>query len=274
MGQTQTKYAALVQDEDTLTGHNDTQPKLSVETTALYRVLRWAVVVIVLCSIVDFLLLVYLGLRYTQNIGSTSDAMETRSSYINFDLLYSNASVQRPRHDPIVNHGRDFVQVSSIEPHRAYPLYGDLVMTEIGPVPPLNRHLLVTSQILTIVQFRVVDYGMESCSLAITIPPKNDSVSIISSALDSPVSLEVWTLPIKHKLNLGKLTWATRPQPRTHVGTLVISHGATYHMSRFECRSGSYQTFELSCSSPDCHIDIMGIGKGQSGLYMYQYETI
>jgi hypothetical protein len=271
MGQTQAKYVALVEDaEDSLIGHNNT--RLTGRATSLYRLLRWAVIVIVLCSIVDFLLLVYLGLRHTQNNGSA--LMETRSSYINFDLLYSNTSVHRTRHDPIVNHGRDFVQVSSTEPYRAYPLYGDLVLTEIGPVPPFTRHLLVTSQISTIAQFRVIDYGMESCSLAITTPPKNDTAGIISSSLDLPVSLEVWTLPTKHKLDLAKLTWATRPQPRTHVGTLAISHGATYHMPRFECRSGSYQTFELSCSSPNCHIDIMGVGKGQSGLYMYQYETI
>lgn len=125
--------------------------------------------------------------------------------------------------------------------------------------------ILMESKISTIAQFRVIDYGMESCSLAITTPPKNDTASIISSSLDLPVSLEVWRLATKHKLDVARLTWATRPQPRTHVGTLAISHGTTYHMPRFECRSGSYQTFELSCSSPNCHIDIMGVGKGQSG---------
>lgn len=211
--------------------------------------------------------------------------METRSPYINFDLLYSNTTAQRTRHDPIVNHGRDFVQISSTEPHRAYPYYGDLVLTEVGPVPPLTRHLLVTPEVSsnfkfyiyppilmeckvsTIAQFRVVDYGMESCSLAITTPPQNDSATTISSSLDLPVSLEVWTLPAKHKLDLARLTWTTRPQPRAHLGTLTITYGNTYHIPRFECRSGSYQTFELSCSSPDCHIDIMGVGEGKSGKY-------
>jgi hypothetical protein len=111
----------------------------------------WVMIVVLFCSVVDLVVL----FQYAPNLrprrfataGSIEHAMEMRSTYIGFDRLYKNSSFQSSKHNPIVNHVHDLAHVSSKEPHRVYPLYDALVPSEIGPVPPYGRHLLVNSEV-------------------------------------------------------------------------------------------------------------------------------
>jgi len=267
------EYAALLQDED------PTAKEIASATTRstfrLERLVRIATTIIVLCTVIDVLLLAYLGVQQhlanqTTNLDEQED-LEIRSPYVNLAELYSQTSLKSSKHDPIVNHARAFVQISSTEPHKVFPPYGLMRPIADGMVPEYQRHLLVTPTISTIAQFRIADFGMENCSLSITVPPRADSDDHIH---DEPANLDIWSLPVKKKLDMQKLSFATRPTGGTFFGSLPVSFGETHRLSGYRCLSGSYQTFEFRCSTPGCKIDVMGNGDQASGLYMYQYQTI
>lgn len=115
----------------------------------------------------------------------------------------------------------------------------------------------------TVAQFRVADFGMENCSLSITVPPRADSEDHIS---DEPATLDIWSLPVTKKMDMQKLSWANRPTSGTLLGSLPVSFGETHRLPGYHCLSGSYQTFEFRCSTPGCKIDVMGNGDKASGL--------
>ncbi|KAF8876529.1 hypothetical protein CPB84DRAFT_1852940 [Gymnopilus junonius] len=55
---------------------------------------------------------------------------------------------------------------------------------------------------------------------------------------------------------------------------MLVSYDTTVEMNKFPCKSQSYQTFEITCSLPNCNVDIMGIDEECSGLYLQQYQTL
>ncbi|KAJ7454831.1 hypothetical protein FB451DRAFT_1184668 [Mycena latifolia] len=241
----------------------------------LERLVRVAIIVIACCTIIDVLLVMYLGIQhYSTNRNAANaepDDLELRSPYVNLAELYSQTSLKSSKHDPIVNHARAFVQISSTEPDQIFPPYGLMRPVADGMVPEYQRHLLVTPTISTIAQFRVADFGMENCSLSITVPPRNESDGHLA---DEPATLDIWSLPVTKKMNMQKLSWATRPTSATFFGSLPVAFGETRRLPGYRCPSGSYQTFEFRCSTPKCKIDIMGSGDKASGVYMYQYQTV
>ncbi|KAJ7844411.1 hypothetical protein B0H14DRAFT_997040 [Mycena olivaceomarginata] len=267
------EYASLLQDEDS--SAKEIASATSRSAFRLERLVRVATTIIVLCTVIDMLLLLYLGVHQhsaNKTAGSEDhDDLEIRSPYVNLASLYSQTSLQSSKHDPIVNHARAFVQISSTEPHKVFPPYGLMRPTGDGMVPEYQRHLLVTPTISTVTQFRVADFGMENCSLSITVPPRADSEDHIH---DEPATLDIWSYPLTKKLDMQKLSFATRPTGGTLLGSLPVSFGETHRLPGYRCLSGSYQTFEFRCSTPECKIDVMGDGDRASGLYVYQYQTV
>jgi hypothetical protein len=73
------------------------------------------------------LLLLYLGIQHhsaNRRAGHEEEDLEIRSPYVNLAELYSQTSLKSSKHDPIINHARAFVQISSTEPHKVFPPYG------------------------------------------------------------------------------------------------------------------------------------------------------
>ncbi|KAJ7914874.1 hypothetical protein B0H13DRAFT_2001459 [Mycena leptocephala] len=267
------EYAALLQDEDAAaTKEIAFSPPRS--GSGLERLVRIATIIIVLCTVIDMLLLLYLGIQHhsaNRRAGHEEEDLEIRSPYVNLAELYSQTSLKSSKHDPIINHARAFVQISSTEPHKVFPPYGLMRPIADGMVPEYQRRLLVTPTISTVAQFRVADFGMENCSLSITVPPRTDSTDLMS---EEPATLDIWSLPVNKKMDMQKLSWATRPTGGTFFGSLPVSFGETHRLPGYQCLSGSYHTFEFRCSTPGCKIDVMGNGDNASGLYMTQYQTI
>ncbi|KAI0056957.1 hypothetical protein BV25DRAFT_1974608 [Artomyces pyxidatus] len=54
---------------------------------------------------------------------------------------------------------------------------------------------------------------------------------------------------------------------------LTASFNRTHQLPSFSYRSGSYQTFELTCAVPGCGLDITALSQSAVGLYMLQYQT-
>ncbi|KAH7918120.1 hypothetical protein BV22DRAFT_1025126 [Leucogyrophana mollusca] len=247
------------------------------QSFSAHFVTRWAIIVIAMCTVLDLVLVLCVGIQYARSTiwSKPDEPLQIRSSYVNLDVLYANTNISASRHGPIMSHARAFAQVSSAEPDRVYPSYSGREIRKEGILPLYERRLLVTPEISTIASFRVLDFGMESCSFAVAVPPKNQTTDFISGPQgNGTVTLDVWSLQVEGALDLRDLSWKTRPRSRSFLGPLTVSYGAIRQMPKFPCRSQSYQTVEISCSTPECNVDVLGVGAEVSSLYMYQYQTV
>jgi hypothetical protein len=128
-------------------------------------------------------------------------------------------------------------------------------------------------QISTVVQFRILDYGMESCQLVLETPAYNgtDRDALIHSSDGEMAVLDVWALDAPKKLEFNTLTWNSKPKRATLFTQLYASYGLKHETSSFACSSASYQTFEVVCSN--CHIDIMRSGWQAGGRPIHLLAT-
>ncbi|KAG2124198.1 hypothetical protein DEU56DRAFT_917154 [Suillus clintonianus] len=238
----------------------------------------WLLAITIVCTVLDFSMVAWdrfprIDLRPT----STSDEFELlpfQNPYLNLDILYKDSNLNNSTHDPIINNVPVIAQVSNTEHQKVFPPFQPFKSVGEYTAPIFEQWLIVTHEVESIAQFRVLDFGMENCSLSLTVPPRNSTGDLLSTDLDDSVILDVWSLPARHKLDLYNLSWAKLPRPRVHIGHMNASYGKTYRMPGFKCKSQSYQTFAVSCSSPGCFVNITGKDLGPSGLYMYQSQTI
>ncbi|KAG1836220.1 hypothetical protein DFJ58DRAFT_735145 [Suillus subalutaceus] len=206
----------------------------------------WLLTIMIVCTILDFSMIVWdRFLRVDLRSASTSDELlPFQNPYLNLEILYKNPDFKSSTHEPIINNAPRY---KSVEQSRA-PIY--------------ERRLIVTQEFESIAQFRVLDFGMENCSLSLTVPPRNSTEDLLYSDLGDSVILDVWSLPARHKLDLYNLSWSKLPRPRVHIGYMNASYGNTYRMPSFQCKSQSYQTFAVSCSSPGCLVNVTGKDMG------------
>jgi hypothetical protein len=222
---------------------------------------------------VDLLVLLYLSIRLLPSVPPDAVHTELRTSYINLDVLYSKGIVNSSYHAPIVNHAFSFVQVSLKDPKKVLPTYHTRFFERrFGPVPLLESRFLVTPGISTVAQFRAIDFGMESCSLAVGVPPLNETHGQVM--FPPTFTLDVYTLPIQERLNLQAVSYSSLPPTKTLFARLALSEGIIVQTPKFPCRTLSYHTFLLACSHPDCRLDLIRTTYDESGLFMYQYQTI
>ncbi|KIJ53315.1 hypothetical protein M422DRAFT_155180 [Sphaerobolus stellatus SS14] len=238
------------------------------------RVARFATAVILLCAVIDVVLLVYFATRLSFQPSFDIRDLESPSTYIGFNKLYSNSS-SLTKHKPLYNQARYHIQVSAEEPNRNFPMWVERAISIEGFVPTVVNHLIVTPKISTIVQFRTRDYGMENCSLHLEIPAQNSTETsvFISSAKGALATLEIWSLAGERRLNPADTTWATKPNRKSKLGTVELTYGTKAVISQFHCPSGSYHTFELACVSEQCKVDSQHFGFDDDGQYHYSHGT-
>ncbi|KAF8549285.1 hypothetical protein OG21DRAFT_612143 [Imleria badia] len=218
------------------------------------------------CTVVDLLVLLCFSVQFRPFVPPDAVHAELHSSYINLDVLYSKGTINSSHHAPIVNHAFSFVQVSLTDPDKVLPTYHTAFSEQqFGPVPLVERRLLVTPQISTVAQFRAMDFGMELCTLAVGVPTLNES----DGQVMSPPSfmLDVYTLPIRERLKLRAFSYSSLPglTTKTLFAQLELSEGTIVQTPRFPCRTLSYHTFFLACSHPDCHLDLIRSTYDESG---------
>lgn len=110
-----------------------------------------------------------------------------------------------------------------------------------------------------------MDFGMESCTLAVGVPPLNETDGHVMSPPN--FTLDVYTLPIRDRLNLQAVSYSSLPGPTTETlfAQLELSEATVVETAMFPCRTLSYHTFFLACSHPDCHLDIIQTTYDESG---------
>jgi hypothetical protein len=308
-------YVPLLQDEaeakrvDDINEETSSSPKRSlgwgdIKRTPTYeRFIRYSFVILAICAIVDSALLVVVLARVfrasnvwmatTQNPALTQDfidALPSKSSYINFDKLYGPHGFRKSTPRPsVINVARAFGHVSSAEPQKTFSQWTDLWLTKNGYIPLDDRKLLVTAEISTIVQFRVLDWGMENCTIIFDIPISDTSGSSSeshwarSSRKEADLPSRIGTrlllheLEAPHKLDFTRLTYSNKPRRVREIAQIDIHRGHKLELPSFQCTSGTYFTVEVSCAPEDaeeCALEYLAVNRHVSGMYIYQRQTI
>lgn len=108
-------------------------------------------------------------------------------------------------------------------------------------------------------QFPVMDYGMENCSIVLIVPsesvPSGEDEAIVAFGPGFSVELDAWSLDTHKKLDYKRLSWNTKPRRVGHLGTFTLSYGHSQELPGFHCSSGSFQTIEISCHGI-CNVDM------------------
>jgi hypothetical protein len=105
--------------------------------------------------------------------------------------------------------------VSTAEPDKVYPQWPVSFLAAYGTVRYNDRRLLVdpevgslivtATQINTLIQFRALDYGMESCSLALHLP-EYGSESMMEITRVGSSTIDVWSLALDDNIDLQGLS--------------------------------------------------------------------
>ncbi|KAE9394588.1 hypothetical protein BT96DRAFT_998393 [Gymnopus androsaceus JB14] len=200
--------------------------------------------------------------------------LESRRPYIGFDSIYSNRSFLTTTYPPIHNQPRVLAPVYANEPDKVAPVWANRHLTADGYVPIAERRLFVTPEVSTIVQFHIQDYGMEKCSVTLEVPAFNAS-DRYAAIWGKDVALDIWALEGESKVDFQKLSWHTKPKRKNHIGKITSpSYNSTQELPTFPCVSGTYLTFEVTCASLDCHVDVMRAKWPEGSFYIVQQQSI
>ncbi|THH08337.1 hypothetical protein EW146_g9026 [Bondarzewia mesenterica] len=200
--------------------------------------------------------------------------LEFISPYIGLDKL------SLPPTSPdtqIVNFPRMLARVQRSAPDRVFwPATPDR-QTFTGTILPDARHFAVSHDLSTIAEFRVLDYAMERCRIAITLPLRNTSNADFNSQNLRPSNVHVWRLDTREgPVDPRVLSWRTMPHRATFLGALTANAGSTARTAEFACEQGALVQVEFSCSpteedmeSGSCFLDfwqepkLPGLGKSR-----------
>jgi hypothetical protein len=204
--------------------------------------------------------------------------MEFRNPYIGLDALYSYQNIKPSRYNKVINEPRLSAQISAAEPTKVFPIDPHRWLSDFGLLSPPDRHLQVSSHIHTVVQFNVLDYGMEKCTLAVRLPNRGDVLPHPYSLPETAdvVRLDICELDVKRPLKEHKISWSTRPACVRKLGILEAKIGREVEMQPFSCKSGSFLGYQVSCAedSPGCNIDVWTNHNQTWGVFVNQYQTV
>ncbi|TFK42238.1 hypothetical protein BDQ12DRAFT_645786 [Crucibulum laeve] len=212
------------------------------------------------------------------SITSTTDVMEFRDPYIGLDELYSLGKVKPSQYQHFINAPRLSVQISRSEPEKVFPDDVHRWPSDFGQLSPPDRHLLVTPSVHTIAQFSVLDYGMEKCALAMRLPARDEVLLQKYSVEDANgiVRLNVCQLEGSRPLDVRTLSWTNRPRCVQSMGIVEARMGEEVEAEPFDCRSGSFLAFEISCADENnaCGVDVWSNHNDTWGVFINQYQTL
>ncbi|KAL0961085.1 hypothetical protein HGRIS_006068 [Hohenbuehelia grisea] len=277
-------YALLPQNDGSPTeGVRVRKHEKSSKLQTSTRVSLYATIIISACLVIDTLAMLYFAIRLTTlNTPLRLENLPLRHTYSTLDFVYNGTGIKSDIQEPIINLPLAFAHVDQSHPRQVLRQSSEMWMSSDGPVPVGDRRLLFTPKISTILQLRVMDYGMENCSLAFNGPPSmpgsamDTTQGIVRGSKGNFTELDVWTLVAPRKLDMSEISWNTKPRRQSHLGSLRASRGVLSQSSSFPCPASSYQTFEIGCSSADtqCHVDLIIPTADEIGLYMMQFPTV
>ncbi|TFK24229.1 hypothetical protein FA15DRAFT_641384 [Coprinopsis marcescibilis] len=206
-----------------------------------------------LCTLVNLgLLLVWqkVSVPPKQNvIFSEYQGLEIANSYVNLDTAIYDIPRVPPK--PISNYPLVVSRVNWHEPKKVY-IDSSSWMSALGLIYPEEHAVGIKHHQSTIMQYRALDYGMERCTVVLSLP----SHQILSQA-DPPKHsahtkgsiIDVWKLKASSRLDPLTVSWASRPARDDRLFSFTILPNVTsYESPEFFCRSGSLHSFEFGCA--------------------------
>ncbi|KIJ65816.1 hypothetical protein HYDPIDRAFT_87418, partial [Hydnomerulius pinastri MD-312] len=198
--------------------------------------------------------------RTFRNAYAESNAanLEPGNPYIGLDLLYRSGTINSSKIEPFINVPRVAAQVFRSRPQEPPPRGKHLAIDIYGTLTPNEKHLQVDSETNTILQFRIIDFGMEKCSLVMGLPSGEEELEGNAPfSFQDTSSLDIFRLDHPGPVNARQLTWGSRPKRQELLGTISPSGGQETVISWFPCKSGSLHTFEVACQEgSDCLVDV------------------
>ncbi|KAJ7635705.1 hypothetical protein DFH06DRAFT_1003175, partial [Mycena polygramma] len=112
--------------------------------------------------------------------------------------------------------------------------------------------------VLTIAQFRTIDFKMESCSATLEVPSLADVENLPQkkvSASPESCTLEIWSLDVDVNANPRIFSWDASPRSIDLLGTMFVGPRPNLLSTPlFHCPSHTLLALEISSSIPGCHL--------------------
>ncbi|KAK0460183.1 uncharacterized protein EV420DRAFT_254861 [Desarmillaria tabescens] len=242
------------------------------------HLIMWTSIGTLFSSLITLLMVALNIVNFTSSMhGSPIVQAGQPSQYIHLDSVFRN------NHDRNTSHHTSIVNfpdiVAQIEARSLDRLVQEDTSrqwrTPLGTVFPEDRHVIVSSEASTVLQFFHLDYGMEYCSLALSIPPPSDGFDP-EAKLENDTVVDVWLLQSNWSDRLIRASSGEiAPKRKTLVASVPIRFGEPFVTDRFRCRSGELSLFELSCSpssAHSCHVEFWQNGEisPHAGAYITQ----
>lgn len=193
--------------------------------------------------------------------------LEVANSYINLDTAVY--SIGRDLIKPIKNFPLVISRVNAKEPKKV--LIDDTsYMSKLGLTYLEENEVVVDSSNSVILQFRMLDFGMERCWFTLSVDPS-------TYRYHSDSKLDIWQLDAPKRIDPYKSSWSTRPARKQLFTTLTLNKDTKlYESPEFACPSRSLQTFEVACSGKAaCSLEFRQDAKKHDlGFYVKQANSI
>ncbi|KZT07895.1 uncharacterized protein LAESUDRAFT_724363 [Laetiporus sulphureus 93-53] len=201
-------------------------------------------------------------------------ALRRPNPYVNLDKVLRNGNYTFP---PIMNFPPMVLQINTSDPQRKMREDDRQWRSSYGTVYPDDRHIVISSETSTIVQFRNLDYAMERCILTALLPRHTEPFDPQVSLRD-PSTVDVWELDTTTEIaRYIPDTWHRAAKRRQLFTTLEFSHAGPSNSSEFHCPSNEFTTLEFACSptKPDCSVDFWQDQRAvpRGGIYIVQYQS-
>jgi len=157
----------------------------------------------------------------------------------------------------IANFPTIITQVSKTYPEKTFPLDTRRWLSDRGMLSPDEHQILITADVSTIVQFRILDYGMERCAVTFDLP---DEATIRGRHRDNNLDLngvakvQVWELDTTCEIDVKTINKRNLPPRKKLLDTLDLKMGNLSSTIEFPCKSRSMHTYELACVAHDCRV--------------------
>jgi len=244
------------------------------------QAIPWTLVMVIVCTLLNVALSVFPAVLTPKKEVLQADTLITRQNihhlrrpnqYIGFDEI--------PRPTPPV--GRQLTTypillslVDAASPDTVFDDHFAMKMVHSGTITPDDRRVSVTPTMSTIIQFRAIDWGMETCELHLDFPEsfgqEGHSGSLALYRVNSTIPLDT-----------SSLSYNTRPPRITKLGNIALGNGIVTWHRKFNCAMDEVLSFELSClplvesgGDSNCFVEWVQIKDVIPAIHMVQHSTI
>ncbi|THH21391.1 hypothetical protein EW146_g149 [Bondarzewia mesenterica] len=259
-------YRLLPSSSDGVDEHifdsDDKHPPLA---TARPVYLRFCVLICFLCTLVNIALTFKSNTTPSPSLLSSSLTREDIQHLRRPSQFIGLENVRRPS-PPVAKQFDNYPillsQVDQAEESKVFDNEQRRYMSHAGTISPEYGRVLVNRTISTIIQFRAIDFGMETCELRVLLPSSITKSPILPGQGEKGEigeTLSLHRLNASTPLNVRTLSYRTRPPPVSKVADIRLSpeNNTSWHR-KFSCASEQVLTFELACSSisqgDDCNL--------------------